>query len=59
MDKRLVELLPYMRRLRHLHELSPDHVKLIDESSNVVAFIRKKEGIGLSVGEPWKQNSPD
>lgn len=60
MDKRLKELLPYMKRLRHLHQLSPEHVKCIDESSNVVAFIRKDERAGLTVtGEAWKSNSPD
>lgn len=60
MDERLRELLPYLKRLRHLHELSPDHVKMIDGSTNVVAFVRKKEDVGLSVtGEAWKPNSRD
>lgn len=29
MEKRMKELLPYMRRLHHLHELAPAHVELI------------------------------
>lgn len=48
MMSRLKGLTPYLRRLRHLHELDPKYVELIDgtHKSNVVEIpVKKKEPV--------------
>ncbi|MNM47267.1 hypothetical protein D3C81_582300 [compost metagenome] len=42
MEQRLKDLLPIMRRLQHLHELSPEHTAMINNKPRVVNFKAKE-----------------